>query len=1026
MSADAKSGEIDEGLYSRQLYVFGHDAQRRMQGAGVLIIGLRGLGAEIAKNVILAGVKTVGLLDNEPVVLQDLGSHFYLQEKDIGAPRAKACCARLAELNQYVDVHSLPAGAKPDESLLSSGKYTVVVATGMAVQDQVRLNAICRKSGLAFVSADAMGLLGSVFVDLGPVHRSSDPDGERPQRGLLSSIERGSPTVVATTKRHGLSDGDFVEFEEVQGPDALNSSRPVPVTVKSATRFTVPIDTKLSADHTAGGYFQQVKQPVEFKFRTLAECVADPPICSDVLGEGRTLHALYNAVSSFQSEAKRMPSPSNPKDADRICAIAREFWEENKFGAAAGAKLDEKLCLQLARCARAQLGPVAAVIGGIAGQEVLKAASCKFTPMSQLFYFSAAKCLPAEPPSDPQEYVPTSASRYDDFIAVFGRSVRKSVARLRLFLVGAGAIGCEMLKNWALLGVASDSDRKGLVTVTDMDSIERSNLNRQFLFRKSDIGKPKSESAARSARAINPQIRIVPQQYRVGPKSEDVYSGQFWNGMDCVVTALDNLEARLYLDRRCVHFAKPMLDSGTLGTKGNTQVVVPRLTESYGASRDPPEESIPMCTLKNFPYKIEHTIQWARDTFQGLFVNPAEEVNAYLEAGDKYFQKLSQDPGTELENLDTLNRFLVKSKPLKFDECVGWARQLFETEFNNKILQLVTVLPPNYKDSEGKLFWAPPKRAPTPIRFDAANSLHVDFVCAAANLIAQVYGLNGSRDRATIAALAAKATVEAFTPAKSARVAKTEKEMKEMKDEGIQDIDQKLQESRKSLPSPTALTGYRLNPIPFEKDDPRNFHMDFVTACSNLRASNYRIKPATMHQTKQIAGKIIPAIATTTALVSGLVCLELLKLVQGFPVEAYANTYVNLALAHITASEPFPPAFSQVELKGGKTLKYSLWDRMEVRLGRNATLTEFREYFEEKYGVTITMLAYGKAMLYSDFMMMGRKKNKERGSMTMPQLIEAVCKAPADLSDGFLMFEACVENEETGDELEIPSIRFWL
>lgn len=64
-----------------------------------------------------------------------------------------------------------------------------------------------------------------------------------------------------------------------------------------------------------------------------------------------------------------------------------------------------------------------------------------------------------------------------------------------------------------------------------------------------------------------------------------------------------------YMDRRCVYYHKPLLESGTLGTKGNTQVVIPFVTESYSSSQDPPEKSIPICTLKNFPNAIEHTIQ---------------------------------------------------------------------------------------------------------------------------------------------------------------------------------------------------------------------------------------------------------------------------------------------------------------------------------------------------------------------------------------------------------------------------------
>lgn len=149
------------------------------------------------------------------------------------------------------------------------------------------------------------------------------------------------------------------------------------------------------------------------------------------------------------------------------------------------------------------------------------------------------------------------------------------------------------------------------------------------------------------------------------------------------------------MDRRCVYFRKPLLESGTLGTKGNTQVVIPYLTESYSSSQDPPEKSIPICTLKNFPNAIEHTIQWARELFEGLFKTPAENVNSYL-SQPGFIEATEKHGSGSKEILEGVRNYLVSERPLTFEECVTWARLKFEEHFNNNIQQLLFNFP---KDS---------------------------------------------------------------------------------------------------------------------------------------------------------------------------------------------------------------------------------------------------------------------------------------------------------------------------------------
>lgn len=267
--------------------------------------------------------------------------------------------------------------------------------------------------------------------------------------------------------------------------------------------------------------------------------------------------------------------------------------------------LDEKVILNIARFARSNISPIASFWGGIVAQEIVKFTG-KFTPITQWLHNEFFEALP-------EEKVNRSPlnSRYDDQVAIFGREFQELLQQQSTFMIGAGALGCEFLKMFALMGLGI----KGMLTVADDDNIEVSNLNRKFLFRKENVGSSKAQCASARVSKMNPDFKSKAFKSRVDPDNEPVFNDDFWEGLNLVVNAVDNVKARMYVDSKCLWYNKPLFESGTLGTKCNSQVILPHMTASYSESVDPPEESIPLCTLKNFPYQIDHCIQWARDYF---------------------------------------------------------------------------------------------------------------------------------------------------------------------------------------------------------------------------------------------------------------------------------------------------------------------------------------------------------------------------------------------------------------------------
>ncbi|KAI1775319.1 hypothetical protein F4818DRAFT_46379 [Hypoxylon cercidicola] len=1006
--------EIDESLYSRQLYVLGHEAMKRMGASNVLIVGLKGLGVEISKNIALAGVKSLTLYDPTPIAIADLSSQFFLRPDDVGKPRDAVTAPRVAELNAYTPV-GIHESTGLGDNFSQFDKYQVVVLTNTPLHLQLAIGDYCHSKGIYLVVADTFGLFGSIFCDFGSKFTCLDSTGENPVNGIVAGIDEEGLVSALDETRHGLEDGDFVTFSEVKGMEGLNGTEPRKVTVKGPYTFSIG-DVSGLGQYESGGLYQQVKMPKFIDFKTISAALRDPEfVISDFAKFDRPhqLHVGFEALHAFAQSQGHLPRPMNDGDAAVLVASVKAFVAKEGLDL----DIDEKLIKELSYQAQGDLNPMAALFGGLAAQEVLKAVSGKFHPIKQWFYLDSLESLPTSV-ARTEDLCKPIGSRYDGQIAVFGKEYQDKIANIKQFLVGAGAIGCEMLKNWAMIGLGVGP--KGKIIVTDMDSIEKSNLNRQFLFRPKDVGQMKSDCAAKAVQAMNPDLtgHIECLKDRVSPETEDIFNEDFWESLDGVTNALDNVEARTYVDRRCVFFRKPLLESGTLGTKGNTQVVLPTLTESYSSSQDPPEVSFPMCTLRSFPNRIEHTIAWARELFETSFVKSAETVNLYL-SQPNYLETTLKQGGNEKATLETIRDYLVTDKPLSFEDCIVWARMLFEIQYNNAIQQLLFNFPKDSLSSSGTPFWSGPKRAPDPLKFDPNNPTHFGFVVAAANLHAFNYNINTKGVNTDLySKVLDNMIVPDFSPDPGVKIQANDSDPDPNAANNASAFDDstELEKIVESLPVPKSLAGFKLTPVEFEKDDDTNHHIDFITAASNLRADNYKIEQADRHKTKFIAGKIIPAIATTTALVTGLVILELYKIVDGkTDIEQYKNGFVNLALPFFGFSEPI--ASPKVEYRGpeGKVVMDKIWDRFEVD---DMTLSQLLSYFQER-GLTISMLSSGVSLLYASFL---QGKMKDRLDKKLGALIYKITKKEIPAHQTQVIFEMVAEDLDEED-VEVPYIK---
>ena len=398
-----------------------------------------------------------------------------------------------------------------------------------------------------------------------------------------------------------------------------------------------------------------------------------------------------------------------------------------------------------------------------------------------------------------------------------GKNLYQNLESCKVLVVGAGGIGCELLKTLVLTGFND-------IEVIDLDTIDVSNLNRQFLFQKQHVGKSKAHVARESAIEFNPEAKI--RAYHDSITSSD-YDVNFFQKFAVVLNALDNRVARNHVNRMCLAAGVPLVESGTAGYLGQVTVIQKGKTECYECQPKPHQKSFPGCTIRNTPSEPIHCIVWAKHLFNQLFGEADADEEVSPDAEDP---EAVGDAGAVASNSsnDKLQRVSTQD----------WAKSIgYEP---TKLVQKFFIEDIKYLLSMDKL-WKE-RKAPIPLNIEDLSecSMPADH--------------NGLPDQ------------KIWT---------------------IKECIDKFNECVEMLKSELTRKG---DFLVWDKDD--DAALDFVVSASNIRARIFDIPRKSRFDVKSMAGNIIPAIATTNAVISGLIVLEALKTLQG-DIEKCQTVYLN-------------------------------------------------------------------------------------------------------------------------------------
>ncbi|KAJ7510269.1 hypothetical protein B0H11DRAFT_1181473 [Mycena galericulata] len=462
----------------------------------------------------------------------------------------------------------------------------------------------------------------------------------------------------------------------------------------------------------------------------------------------------------------------------------------------------------------------------------------------------------------------TAKARTAHAKAILGPELHQRLADTKVLLVGAGGIGCELLKNIVLTGF-------GDITLLDLDTIDLSNLNRQFLFRKKDVKQSKALVAAQTAAPFNPNVRISPIY---GNIKEPQYDLEWFQQFDIVLNALDNLDARRHVNKMCMAAQIPLVESGTAGYLGQVQPLIKDRTECFDCIPKPTPKTFPVCTIRSTPSQPIHCIVWSKSYLMGQLFGEDEDAVGELDEAEKQ--------GENAQEIATLRReaqaFQAVRKALRSSTASGAAKLVFQKVFDADIRNLLIMSD----------MWRA-RAPPVPLDFDA--------------ILDGTFELRREEPPAVVATApngksnGAPKNVNAVASGSGSNGANGVDSTPPGAGSGLKDQKQlSLKDNVLLFISSTERLAARLqageDTITFDKDDDDG--LDFVTATSNLRSAAYGIGGKTRWEVKEMAGNIIPAIATTNAIVSGLIVLQALQILR--------KSYDKLRNVHLQVKPAVP------------------------------------------------------------------------------------------------------------------------